>query len=105
MKVALGKFAREGLEDLRGADLVGGVEVALRYYVDVLRGSQPPPALLRGLGPGLPGPDSTEVELCIEPPLGAALERDAERQGATVGELATHAILVYLAARDRTEDK
>ncbi len=99
----LGPFAREGIEDLGEADLGGGVVAALRYYVSTLGGDAPPPRLPRGWTPGTPGSGSTEVELCLEPPLGAALERDAERQGATVAELATHAILVYLAARDRAE--
>lgn len=101
----LGSFAREGIEDLGDADLDGGVEAALRYYVSILDGDAPPPRLPRGWAAGPPGPGGTEVELCLEPPLGAALERDAERQGATVTELATHAILVYLAARDRTDEK
>jgi len=102
MKVALGRLAREGIEDIRGGNLSDGVEAALHYYAGRLGGRRPHPDLPPNRA-GLPGSDSTEVELRIAPPLGEALERDAKRQSATLDQLITHAVLIYLAAWDRIE--
>jgi hypothetical protein len=113
MRVALGTFARSGLEDFVAPDLGTAVNAALAYHVDRTsngRGAVKFPMFLsapadvggarhRAEAEATAGPQS-EVEVEVDEQVEAAIRRDATRQGITATELAGHAVLAYLANLD-----
>lgn len=99
MKLVLGTFARGGIEAFSGSDLSAGVRRALDHFAGPER---------RGL-PGQPhrrplrtlADSGQDFELSVDSALEQALERKArEYGGISVEELASHAVLVYLADCD-----
>jgi hypothetical protein len=96
MRVELSKFACDGIETQLGADIPGGVRMALFHYASKLKAGRKPSPFPRFLS----GP-SPEVErafdLTVDPETEAILERDALRQRTTTDRLVSHAVLVYLA--------
>ena len=97
----LGKFARSGIESLIGSDVAAGVQAALLHYARRLRSDLRPvkfPRFCRGL-------QQETVEMVFDIPLDPyvqqSLELEVQRQGASLEELASHAVLVYLADLDR----
>ncbi len=99
MKLLLGTFARAGIEAVGGRDLAAGVRTALRHYArredSVATGELFDRASLERLGHV-----GTGIELVLDAETEEALERRAREYGGTVEQLATHAVLVYLADRD-----
>lgn len=99
MKLVLGTFARGGIEAFSGSDLSAGVQKALRHYAGRERrglSERPDRPLLRTLGE-----EGLSFELSVDSAIEEALERKArEYGGITAEQLATHAVLVYLAERD-----
>lgn len=99
MKLVLGTFARDGIEALWGSDLSAGVRGALRHYT-ARENSAVAGCLDRGWLQKL-GEDGVDLELSLDSATEKALERRArEYGGVTVEELATHAVLAYLADSD-----
>ncbi|HEX5593969.1 MAG TPA: hypothetical protein VFX35_11550 [Solirubrobacterales bacterium] len=96
IKVQLGELAYSGLEEHFRADLPGGVRRALVHYAYKLRVGRrpvPPPRFL----PERSSPAHKEFELRLDPESEAILEQEALRQRVGMSQLATHAVLVYLA--------
>jgi hypothetical protein len=99
VKVALGTFARAGIEAHLGSDVLTGLRVALVDYARKLESGSSPieiPRFCRGAVPA-----AVDFELPVDRPTLAILEREAERQGASVSQLAAHAVLACLAELDR----
>lgn len=100
MRIALGTFACSGLEAHLGHDVPAGVKRALCHYVDKLRSGRTPvesPCFLRDQ----PRQEPTHAfDLTLDPETEAVLEQEAARQGTTVGQLAVHSVLAYLAELD-----
>ncbi len=100
MRVALGQFARSGIETHLGADLAGGVQTALRHYWRRMRSGRRPIELPRA-GAGIALDEAgASFELPVEAELRLTLEREAERQATTVDRVLLHAVLLYLADLD-----
>lgn len=100
VKVALGKIARTGVETHLGSDVLAGVRLALSDYARQI-GSDSPPVGVPGFAKAAAGAGTVDLELAVDEGTMAVLEREAGRQGATVGQLAAHAVLVYLAELER----
>jgi hypothetical protein len=89
-----------GVEAHLGSDLAIGVREALADYTSRLDSESPPPEIPRFAAGALSQP-AQAVDLPVNEEIWEALEREAARQGATVSDLATHSVLVYLAEIDR----
>jgi hypothetical protein len=101
MKITLGTFAFNAIGARSGARASREALLALREYAEKLRAGQSPigiPSFCRGQAIQDGGPS---LDLAVDEETRRALEREATRQGATVEELAVHAVLVYLAELDR----
>jgi hypothetical protein len=98
INVELGKLACNGLEGHFGRDLNAGVRKALLHYAYKLKvGRRPvaPPQFLPS--------DRTpyaRFDLTLDRLTEEAMEQEAQRQHVTTSQLATHAVLVYLAELD-----
>jgi hypothetical protein len=104
VKIVLGPVARGGIESHLGSDLPAGIRAALFHYVGKLRNGRGPveyPSFLLGKGFGEP---ALEVEVELNTEVEAAIVGEARRQNLTVTELASHAILAYLAELDAITD-
>jgi hypothetical protein len=102
MRIALGTFACTGIRARLGSDLSTGVNSALSHYIQRLESGRTPigiPSLCLAQAPQDP---EIAIELKLDEETRAPLEREAKRQGATVDQLAAHAVLVYLADLDET---
>lgn len=102
MKISLGSFARLGIESQLGSDIPGTVQAALCHYSGKLKAGRPPisppPFLLRQSAENGAGSDA--FDLAVDPEVEALIEREAERQGTDVSQLASHSVLVYLSELD-----
>ncbi|MGB7587355.1 MAG: hypothetical protein WBM00_01460 [Solirubrobacterales bacterium] len=102
MKIALGKFARFGLETRFRNDVGVGVQAALLHYARRLRSGRPPvdiPALFRSQAPA-PHDAGGTFYLPVDPEIEVALERKALEHRVPVGQVLDHAVFVYLADLD-----
>jgi hypothetical protein len=101
MRITVGKFAYSHMRTCLGTDVAAGVRRALRYYASTSESGQVStdiPPFNRDwllLDSGVP------VELEWDAEFEALLRREAGRKGVSTSMLATHAVLVYLAALDR----
>lgn len=100
MKVALGTFACNGIEARLGVDLSAGVRAALNDFTQRIDGGRLPVGI-PALGGEPPAEPAYAVDLPVDEHTWDVLQREAARQGATVGQLATHSVLLYLAELDR----
>jgi hypothetical protein len=100
MKIHLGRFARQGIEDHLGPDLRAGVVASLAHYARRLSSGPPPlgPPSFRREEPAL---GREPLELSLGPDAQATLQSEARLHGVSEGEILSHAILTYLAAIDR----
>jgi hypothetical protein len=98
VNIELGKLACNGLEGHFGTDLEGGARKALLHYAYKLRSGRRPTAAPRFLKP------TSEVEakfdLTFDRETEAVLGQEASRLRISTTNLATHAVLVYLAELD-----
>jgi hypothetical protein len=103
MKVVLSTFARNGIEAFLGRDVGAGVHAALRHYTRIKGSSdRAAPAFPRFLGGSVDDRSGADLELAVDPEIQAVLEREAQASGGVSPEqIATHAVLVYLADLDR----
>jgi hypothetical protein len=105
MRVAVGPFTQQGIEERLGPDLPAGVEIALLYYVGKLRSGRGAPEFPTFLqNASFEGPVA-EVELNIGTEVEKVLSAEAERQRTSVDRLAAHSVFLYLAELDRLEDE
>lgn len=97
MRVALSKFACDGIEAQLGAGAPTGVRMALFHYAGKLatgRRTTPFPSFLTDRGPAEP---ATTFDLIVDPETEALLKEEAAKQGVEMERLVSHAVLVYLA--------
>lgn len=100
MRVALGTFARSGIETQLGVDLATGVQAALCHYAGKLKSGRAPiepPRFCRDQGSRDP---EVSFDLAVDPEVEILLEREAARQGTDVSQLALHGVMIYLAELD-----
>jgi hypothetical protein len=101
MRIVLGTFACTSITTQMGVDLPTGVRTALLHYAGKLRSGRKPIAM-----PAFPFDSGTSeeaevaVDLTLDARTEALLEEEAARQGTSVGRLASHSVLVYLAELD-----
>jgi hypothetical protein len=100
MRVSLGKFACTGIETHLGDDIPAGVRTALFHYARKLKAGRGPLAAPSFLGDLTPSEPQATFELALDPETEAMLDREAERQGTTLSQLAAHTVMVYLAELD-----
>lgn len=100
VKVALGTFACRGIEAHLGVDLSSGVRAALNDFTQRID-SGGRPLSIPAMGGGHAPEPTYAVDLPVDEHTWAVLRREARRLGATVSELATHSVLLYLAELDR----
>jgi hypothetical protein len=100
MKVALGPFARSGIESQLGSDVAATVHAALCHYCGKLKAGRPPLAPPRFLRDHQGGEARTSLDLKVDPEVEALLRQEARRQGTDIDRLASHSVLVYLAELD-----
>lgn len=96
--VALGPFARLGIEKYMGDDLAIGVRKALIHHankIEVGRSPLPVPNFLPDLDPRRD--PRLLVSLEIDRDTESRLEKEALQQGTTMSQLAVHAVMGYLA--------
>jgi hypothetical protein len=99
VRVELGKFACSGIEAQLGADVAAGVHLALSHYALRLqsgRRSTPIPRFLR-FADRRP---HAAFDIDLDPADLAFLEREAYDRGTTTSELASDAVLTFLADLD-----
>jgi hypothetical protein len=97
MRVALGKLACSGIETHLGDDIPAGTRTALFHYARKLKAGRRPIAPPRFLDDVEPRDPAVTFDLTVDPETEAVLEQEALRQRTTVGQLAAHTVLVYLA--------
>jgi hypothetical protein len=95
VSVELGKLACTGLEGHFGADLSVGARKALLHYAYKLKAGRKPVAAPRFLKP--PASPEARIDLTLDRETEALLAHEARSQRTTTSQLATHAVLVYLA--------
>jgi hypothetical protein len=101
VKVALGTFARSGIEARLGTDLAAVAEAALVHYTRRLKSGRRPvgiPRFCREHPPDHSGEE--EIGLPIEGEIRATLEHEAQKQTVSLEQLLVHAVFVYLADLD-----
>lgn len=97
MRVALGKLACSGIRAHLGDDIPAGTRTALFHYARKLKTGRRPVAPPRFLDEIEPQDSAVAFDLTVDPEIEAVLEQEALRQRTTVGQLAAHTVLVYLA--------
>jgi hypothetical protein len=97
MKVALGKLACLGIEAHLGDDIPGGTRKALFHYASKLKSGRRPVSPPRFLDEMTATESAVAFDLIVDSETEAMLEREALRQRMTIGQLAAHTVLVYLA--------
>ncbi len=97
MKVAVSKFACEGIKAQLGGAIPVGVRIALFHYASKVKTGRKPTPFPRFLADRGPAEPEMAFDLIVDPETETVLEREAARQGTTLERLVTHAILVYLA--------
>lgn len=102
VKVALGTFTCNAIEACLGTDIRSGVQAALSDFTQRIGSGKPSVSIPRFI-PGASGEEEPAfaVDLPVDERTWAVLEREAARQGATVSQVVTHSVLVYLAELDR----
>jgi hypothetical protein len=101
VKIALGTFACNGIETHLDADVAAGVRAALSDFTQRLESGRSPLSLPGGPLDAIPAEPAVAVDLPLDERTWLLLRREARRQGTTVGQLASHSVLVYLAELDR----
>jgi hypothetical protein len=101
MKVALGTFACNGIEACLDTDIPSGVQAAVSDFTQRIAAGNAPVGIPR-LAQEAPGGEQAHfVDLSVDERTWIVLEREAARQGATLSQLVTHSVLVYLAELER----
>lgn len=101
MKVALGKFACTGIEACLGTDILSGVQAAVSDFTHRIVSGKAPAGIPLLAREASGDEQARAVDLSMDERTWAVLKREAARQGATLNQLITHSVLVYLAELDR----
>lgn len=101
MKVALGTFACSGIEACLDTDVRSGVEVAVSDFAQRIDAGRAPVGIPRLAREASGDERARSVDLSVDERTWMVLEREAARQGATLSQLVTHSVLLYLAELDR----
>jgi hypothetical protein len=101
MKVALGTFACSGIEACLDTDIPSGVEAAVSDFTQRIDAGEAPVGIPQVAQEAAGGEQGHSVDLSVDERTWLVLEREAARQGATLSQLVTHSVLVYLAELDR----
>lgn len=101
MKIALGKFASSGARLGLRSDLPAVARAALADFAARLKSGPAPLGLPHFLRASAPEEPHVTFDLSLDDELWAVLKKEAARQGATVSQLASHSVLLYLAEADR----
>jgi hypothetical protein len=99
VRVELGKFACSGIEAQLGSDIRAGVRLALSHYALRLQSGRTPTPFPRYVK-GLDRSAQAAYEVDLDPDDHATLEREASQRGTTTDELASHAVMTFLADMD-----
>jgi len=100
MKIALGAFARSGIESELGSAVPDAVQAALCHYCGKLQSGRAPLAPPAFLGANGSPEEETVLDLAVDPEIEAVLAREASARGLPLDRLAGHSVLVYLAELD-----
>jgi hypothetical protein len=107
VKILLGPFAQDSIEDRFGPHLSRGIQSALRHYARRVRSARRPPVVpLFMREEEIDRATATELEVAVPYEVQSALEREARAQGLPLERIVTHALFVYLSDVDtagRTE--
>jgi hypothetical protein len=101
VKVVLGPFARDSIEDRFGPHLNRGVQSALRHYARRVRSARRPPevpAFMREVE--IDPATAIELDVAVPYEVQSALEREARLQLLALDRVVAHAIFVYLSDVD-----
>lgn len=101
MKVALGTFACNGIEACLDTDIPSGVEAAVSDFTQRIDAGGTPVGIPPVTQEGSEEAQGHPVDLSVDERTWLVLKREAARQGATLSQLVTHSVLVYLAELDR----
>jgi hypothetical protein len=101
MKVALGTFACNGIEACLDTDIPSGVRAAVSDFTQRIDTGRAPVGIPRFAQEAPADDEARSVDLSVDERTWTVLEREAARQGATLSQLVTHSVLVYLAELDR----
>jgi len=98
LRVALGTFARSGIESRfgEGRIVAGAQEAVLHYALRVLPGRHTPAFPRFQCEPQ----EALEIELELDAAMEATLKREAHKHRISVDRILAHAVLVYLADWD-----
>ena len=99
MRVALGTFARSGIETQLGNDVAGAVQAALSHYAGKLKAGRPPVVPPQFYAEPLAESERV-IDLAVDTETEALLEREAAKYGTDVSHFAAHTVMVYLAELD-----
>jgi hypothetical protein len=100
VKVALGRFARSGIETRLGGDVSTGVQLALHHYARRLRSARRPIDAPHFASDTVPSEGATMIDVTLDPEVQAVLEQEARRQQLPLEQILHHAVLVCLADFD-----
>jgi hypothetical protein len=100
MRIALGTFARSGIEAQLGGDLDAAVQAALCHYAGKLKSGRPPIGLPSFARKAVASDTSVALDLAVDSETEALLKREAARQKTSLSQLVAHTVLVYLAELD-----
>jgi hypothetical protein len=100
MRVALDNFARTGIEAQMGSDVPKAVRTAIFHYAYKLKAGRRPIEIPRFLRTRASADSKPAIDVALDGEAASLLELEAARQGATLGELVNHSVLVYLAELD-----
>lgn len=95
VNVELGKLACTGLEGHFGTDLTVGARKALLHFAYKLKTGRKPVDAPRFLGAAAPA--QAKFDLTLDRATESLLSQEADRLRISTTQLATHAVLVYLA--------
>ncbi len=101
VKVALGTFACNGIEACLGTDIPSGVQAALSDFTQRISAGKAVVGIPRLAREAPVAEPALALDLPVDERTWAVLEREAARQGATMSQLVTHSVVVYLAELDR----
>ena len=101
MKVALGTFACNGIEACLDTDIPAGVRAAVSEFTQRIGAGKAVVGVPRFAQDAPVDDPGHQVDLTVDDRTWAVLKSEAARQGATLSQLVTHSVLVYLAELDR----